>query len=114
MLVLTLRVLGSNAMVMHFVLAMIVCADERILCFIVTCGGSFVKLVNDHPSEEELIQDRIRAGTVQMCLNGEFHTLCSDNWDNKDASVLCRGIGFSQYGEFYDTHIIQLNFLIVV
>ena len=72
--------------------------DCVVLLFIVSCDGSYVRLVNEHPMEAHIIKDTISTGIVEMCLNGEYHTICDENWDNKAASVLCREIGFSEYG----------------
>ena len=37
-------------------------------------------------------------GEVQICLNGSFGSVCDESWDNRDASVTCRQLGFSPYG----------------
>ena len=34
-------------------------------------------------------------GRVEVCDGGEWKSVCGDGWDNKEASVVCREIGFS-------------------
>ena len=38
------------------------------------------------------------SGEVQVCSSAVFAGVCDVSWDNRDASVVCRQLGFSPYG----------------
>ena len=56
------------------------------------CSNGAVRLASSTQSVDSVI------GRVEICVNGTWGTICSDFWENIDASVVCNHLGYTEYG----------------
>ena len=47
----------------------------------------------------QLAGDMENEGRVEFCSGGRWGQLCSDFWDNNDAEVVCRQLGYNVEGK---------------
>lgn len=81
-----------------------------------SCVEGSVRIVNGIAGSENelpsygLIKQEVARGRVEICVNGRYGTVLSDNsWDFADASVVCRQMGFSANGlESFHTIIMHI------
>ena len=46
---------------------------------------------------------------MEICLAGQWGSVCADNWNTAEASVACRQLGFQAVGELATTLELQVD-----
>ena len=70
---------------------------QFLLCFFVLC---FIVIVADCVDGDVRLQDGTYPsnGRVEICQHGIWQSVCSSHWDQNDAVVICRQLGYDSEG----------------
>ena len=71
------------------------------------CPKGAVRLVNrSYTSSNGLTTV---SGVVQVCVNQRYSYLCADDWDDKEADVVCRSVSSTYQPPFYGMNQQQIH-----
>ena len=59
--------------------------NNNLFLYYIDCAHGSVRVIEGSSSYE---------GRVEVCSNGAWGTVCDDYWDNADAGVVCRQLGY--------------------
>ena len=89
---------------------------------IATCEDGAVRLVVGDDAEgfyqgyysydyDDTYYDKgqLTRGRVEVCIGGIYGTICFENWDYEDASVICSQLGFYPHGMYRKQLLLLCN-----
>ena len=65
------------------------------IIFLVPCQNGDIRLVDDR---NYYYYDPPLVGIVELCVNKTWGTICDDYWNDNDAKVVCKQLGYSREG----------------
>ena len=62
--------------------------------------GNFIEFYTSIDEYEDyyFIKDELARGRIEVCIGGRYGTVCDNEWDDEDVSVICYQLGFSYFG----------------
>ena len=61
----------------------------------IVCSDWDVRLVNGSKAPQPASSSILQEGTVEVCFNNTYGSICHNLWNENDARVVCRDLGFS-------------------
>ncbi|ORU90487.1 MAG: hypothetical protein A6F71_05845 [Cycloclasticus sp. symbiont of Poecilosclerida sp. M] len=88
---------ASYIMTYYMIVCLASCADGLVRLLVSEDSSTFYMGLADYDATY-YDKDDLRVGRVEVCYDGRYGAVCEDEWEDKEASVVCRQLGFSRYG----------------
>ena len=61
-----------------------------------------------------VLSTSLREGTVLVCYNNTYGTVCDDRWDSIEASIVCGKLGFQNQGKIFAWYCILSQIILLL